>query len=87
MTPLEDLSVDLRIVSKASASGIAVVVEDQHGQAEACAPTLKQAMHDGIDMYLEMRENNGERRSSFRLADDQLVVAIGGKRGADDGTL
>ena len=79
MMPLEDLRVDLRIVSKASASGFAVVVEDRHGQAEACAPSLQQAMHDGIDMYFEMRKHNGERRSSFRLTDDQLVVVIGPK--------
>jgi len=70
---------DLRIVTKPSDSGIAVVVEDRHGQAEACAPTLDQALHDGIDMYLEMRKHNGERRSSFRLNDDQLVVTVGGK--------
>jgi len=73
------MNVDLRIVTKASDSGFAVIVEDRYGQAEACAPTLDQAMHDGIDMYLEMRKHNGERRSSFRLDDDQLVVAVGGK--------
>jgi hypothetical protein len=71
------MKVDLRIVSKASDAGFAVVIEDQHGQVEACAPTLQQAMHDGIDMYFEMRAHNGERRSSFRLDDDQLVVAVG----------
>lgn len=71
------MQVDLRIMSKTNTAGITVVAEDRHAQAEACAPTLEQAMHDAIDMYFESRKNKGERRSSFRLNDGQLVVAIG----------
>lgn len=71
------MQVDLRIMSKTNTAGITVVAEDRHAQAEACAPTLEQAMHDAIDMYFEPRKNKGERRSSFRLNDGQLVVAIG----------